>query len=176
MTVPPDDVSELRQLLRRVTRGLWHRNRPPEGLEMHLHSDPPLGRRHLGVLMHVASTGPQTVTEIAGDLDLSLPAASKLTTELEEHLLVDRREHPDDRRRTLVDLNAVTAGDVRAWIDSRNRPLEAALGELDEAERAAFLKGLRALAAALMEESDRGSFRPHHRSPHRRRSHPHRPV
>src|SRR5690348_12856148 len=101
MTIPREEIDELRGLLRRITRGMWHRRRPPEGLEMHLRSDPPLGRRHLGVLTHIASEGPRTVGEIARDLDLSLPAASKLTTELEEHLLVDRREHPEDRRRTL---------------------------------------------------------------------------
>src|SRR5581483_9047128 len=42
---------------------------------------------------------------------------------------------------------------------------------LDDGERAAFLKGLRALADALMEESEHGPLRPHHRHAHRRRPH-----
>ena len=80
---------------------------------------------------------------------LSLPAASKLTTDLEHHRLVRRREDPEDRRRTVVDLDPQTGERVRAWLEQRDRPLERALAALSPDERAAFLKGLRALAEAL---------------------------
>jgi DNA-binding MarR family transcriptional regulator len=89
---------------------------------------------------------------------------------------VDRREHPDDRRRTLVDLNALTEKQVRAWIGARDRPLTRALAGLSPAEREGFLKGLGALADALMEESACGPVRSHDRPAHRRGSHRHRPV
>jgi DNA-binding MarR family transcriptional regulator len=176
MTIPGDEAAELRLLLRRVTRGLFQRRRPPHELVARLHAEPPLGRRHLAVLAHVASEGPRTVGDVARELGLSLPAASKLTRDLEDHLLIHRREHTDDRRRTVVDLNALTEKDVRAWVEQRNAPLEEALAQLTAAERAAFLKGLRALAAALMEESEGGPVRSHDRPPHRRRQHPHRPL
>jgi DNA-binding MarR family transcriptional regulator len=157
-------------------RGLWTRRRPSPELAALVRGDPPLGRRHVALLAQVATATGQTVGELARALGLSLPAASKVTTELESHDLVARREDPEDRRRTVVDLAPRTAAKVKEWLALRDRPLERALASLTEAERAAFLKGLRALSDALMEESACGSVRPHHRSPHRRRSHRDRPV
>ena len=84
-----------------------------------------------------------------------------------------RREDPADRRRTLVALDDATAKAVQGWLERRHRPLDRALAALDEREREAFLKGLGALADALMEESACGPLRSHHRGPHRRRPHPH---
>jgi DNA-binding MarR family transcriptional regulator len=157
-------------------RGLWARRRPtPELLEL-VQREPPLGRRHVAVLAHIGTEGERTVGELARELGLSLPAASKLTTELETHNLVHRREHVDDRRRTVVDLNALTEDRVRAWLARRSLPLEHALESLSPAERAGFLKGLAALADALMEESPHGPLRSHHRTAHRRRSHRDRPL
>ncbi len=168
-----DDLSELRRLLRRVIRGSWTRRRPsPELLEL-VSGDPPLGRRHVGVLAHVAAEGERTVSEIAEDLGLSLPAASKLVGELEDHTLVSRREDPDDRRRTVVRLDPETSRRVLGWLGRRNEPLEAALATLTEEERQGFLKGMRALADALMEESPRGPLGRHHRKAHRRGPHRH---
>jgi DNA-binding MarR family transcriptional regulator len=171
-----DELVELRQLLRRVLRGTWSRRRPtPELLEL-VGGDPPLGRRHVGVLAHVAAEGERTVGEIARELGLSLPAASKLVGELEDHALVNRREDPDDRRRTVVRLDPATAKQVLDWLGRRNQPLEAALATLDSDERRAFLKGMRALADALMEESTCGPVGRHHRTAHRRGPHRDRPV
>jgi DNA-binding MarR family transcriptional regulator len=169
-------LRELRDDLRRVMRGLWARRRPTGELFALVHGDPALGRRHVGLLAHVGTNGPQTVSELAQALGLSLPAASKLTRELEAHRLVARREDPADRRRTVVALDETTAAAVRGWLDERNLPLERALAALDPDEQAAFLKGVRALADALMEESSCGPLRSHHREAHRRRTHRHRPV
>lgn len=171
-----DDLVELRMLLRRVMRGLWSRRRPTPELLALVAGDPPLGRRHVGVLAHVAAEGERTVSEIARDLDLSLPAASKLVGELEDHALVNRREHADDRRRTVVALDAETSKQVLAWLDRRNQPLEGALATLTAGERRAFLKGMRALADALMVESSCGPLRRHHRTAARRGAHRDRPV
>jgi DNA-binding MarR family transcriptional regulator len=171
-----EQLVELRTQLRRVMRGLWSRRRPSRELLELVSGDPPLGRRHVGVLSHIGAEGAQTVSEIAETVGLSLPAVSKLTRELEDHGLVERREDPADRRRTLVDLGPATAKHVKAWLARRDEPLEQALAALDETERAAFLKGLAALADALMEESPCGSQRSHHRAAHRRRPHRDRPV
>jgi DNA-binding MarR family transcriptional regulator len=181
MTIPDRDrdreLGELRVLLRRVLRGLWRRRRlPPEILELAHESGRRLGPRHLAVLAHIGTEGERTVGELARELGLSLPAASKLTRDLEDQLLVHRREHLDDRRRTVVALNPQTSKAVLTWLERRNRPLQLALDALAPAEREAFLKGLRALSDALMEESECGSLRPHHRAPHRRRPHRDRPV
>ncbi|MFZ1878739.1 MAG: helix-turn-helix domain-containing protein [Gaiellaceae bacterium] len=171
-----DDLGELHRLLRRVLRGTWSRRRPtPELLEL-VGGDPPLGRRHVGVLAHVAAEGERTVGEIARELGLSLPAASKLVGELEDHSLVSRHEDPGDRRRTVVRLDPETSKRVLGWLGRRNQPLEAALATLTADERAGFLKGMRALADALMEESSRGPLGCHHRTTHRRRPNRDRPV
>jgi len=157
-------------------RGLWARRRPSPELAALVRGEPQLGRRHVALLAQVGAAPGQTVGDLARALGLSLPAASKVTTELESHRLVTRREDPEDRRRTVVDLAPGTAARVQAWLVRRDQPLESALAALTAEERAAFLKGLRALADALMEESGCGSLRPHHRAPHRRRHNPDRPL
>lgn len=161
-----NEVRELRGLLRRVVRGLRGQHGPHLGPH-------PLGRRHVAVLAHVATEGPTAVSGLAAALGLSLPAASTLTRELEDARLVERREDPADRRRTVVAVDPSTGRAVADWLQARDAPLERALASLDERERAAFLKGLRALGDALMEESPCGPVRSHHRGPHRRGPHPH---
>jgi DNA-binding MarR family transcriptional regulator len=176
MITNDEQLTQLRESLRRVMRGLWARRRPtPELLEL-VSGDPPLGRRHVGLLAQIGTEGERSVGELARELDLSLPAASKLTRDLEDHGLVERREDPEDRRRTVVALSPRTAKRVRAWLEQRSKPLEQALATLDTTEREAFLKGLRALGDALMEESACGSERRHHRKAHRRGAHRDRPV
>jgi DNA-binding MarR family transcriptional regulator len=175
MVTNADKVRELRTLLRRVMRGLWaRRSATPELLA--LVEGASLGRRHVALLAQVGSEGERSVSELAHELGLSLPAASTLARELEERGLLERREDPADRRRTVVGLAPSTAKAVHEWLARRSRPLEQALGSLSQAEQDAFLKGLHALADALMEESPRGPLRPHHRHPHRRRQHRDRPV
>ena len=170
MITNEQQLAELRLALRRVMRGLWARRRPdPELLAG-------LARRHVGVLTHVGREGPETMGDVAAATGLSLPAASKLVRDLVEHGLLERREDPADRRRTLVELTPAAAPRVREWLERRERPLAQALATLAPAEREAFLKGLRALADALMEESACGTERPHHRAPHRRGPHRHRSV
>jgi DNA-binding MarR family transcriptional regulator len=176
MITNDEQLTQLRDSLRRVMRGLWARRRPtPELLEL-VSGEPPLGRRHVGLLAQIATEGERSVGELARELDLSLPAASKLTRDLEDHGLVERREDPEDRRRTVVALNPRTEKRVRAWLEQRSKPLEQALATLDTKEREAFLKGLRALGDALMEESACGPQRRHHRKAHRRGAHRDRPV
>ncbi len=176
MVTKRPQLDELRHDLRRVMRGLWQRRRPSDDLLAFVPSEPRLSRRHIAVLAHIGTEGERTVGELARELELSLPAASKLTRDLEDLSLVHRREHIDDRRRTVVDLNALTSDRVRAWLEQRDRPFVRTLTALTPDERDAFLKGLRTLGEALMEESADGPFRSHHRASHRRRSHRNRPV
>ena len=162
MITKETEVAELRSLLRRVMRGLWLRRRPaPELLEAA--GGAPLGRRHVALLAQVGTEGERSVGELAHELGLSLPATSSLVRELADQGLLERREDPTDRRRTVVGLAPAAAQTVQAWLARRDRPLVATLEALEPGERAAFLKGLRALADALMEESGRGPLRSHHR-------------
>jgi DNA-binding MarR family transcriptional regulator len=176
MVTKEQQLAELRRDLQRVLRGLWARRRPTGELLALVDGDPPLGRRHVGLLAQVGTDGEQTVSELAEALGLSLPAASRLAGELEDHRLVERSEDPADRRRTVVRLHPATKEAVDTWLERRREPLERTLAALDESERAAFLKGLHILSDALMEESGCGPVRSHHREAHRRRSDRHRSV
>jgi DNA-binding MarR family transcriptional regulator len=158
------EVRELRRLLRLVLRGMWRRRHPPTDLERFLHGDPPIGRRHIALLVHVGTEGERTVGQLAEELGISLPAASKLARDLEQHDLVHRREALEDRRRTMVYLNAQSSNDVEAWLDRRDEALRTTLAALDPDERSAFLNGLRVLADELMRESPHGPLRSHHRA------------
>jgi DNA-binding MarR family transcriptional regulator len=170
-------VRELRRVLRLVLRGLWRRRRrPPELLALVDDDGPPIGPRHVALLVYVGTEGARTVGQLADELGLSLPAASTLARDLARHDLVRRSEAEDDKRRTVVDLHPANEQQVRAWLERRDEPLRATLAALAPAERAAFLKGLETLANELMKESRCGSVRPHHRPPHRRGAHRHRPV
>jgi DNA-binding MarR family transcriptional regulator len=164
--IPGDEVAQLRHSLRHVLRGLWRRRGPGLGF----------GRRHAAVLSYVATADRPTVGEVAEALGLSLPAASKLARDLEDAGVLVRGEDPDDRRRTVLQLDEETGAQVRGWLADRDRPLIAALDALTPPERAAFLKGMNALAEALMKESPHGALGPHDRPPHRRRAHRHRPL
>lgn len=159
------ELEELRQTLRAVLRGLWRRRRVPFDAGPGTWNLTP---RHLAVLAHVGSEGPRTVGEIAAELGLSLPAVSKLSRELEAQAFVRRSEHIDDRRRTVVDLNALTSKRVLAWVEQRNAPLAATLEALTAEERRALLKGLHLLAEALRKEAREGGCGRGHRR--RRRS------
>ena len=76
MITKEQQLAELRSQLRRVMRGLWARRRPtPELLEL-VGGDPPLGRRHVGVLAQIGAEGAQTVGAIAEAVGVSLPAAT----------------------------------------------------------------------------------------------------
>jgi DNA-binding MarR family transcriptional regulator len=164
MITKEEQLAELRRLMRRVVRGLRSRHGP-----LHRRG----GRRETGLVAFLAQEGPTSVSDLAAALGVSLPAASTITRALEEQGLVERREDPDDRRRTLVALNEQTASEVRAWLEAHDRPFAKTLDALTADERAAFLKGLGVLAEALLEESAHGPLRPHHRASHRRRPHRH---
>src|SRR5579872_4480456 len=133
--ITEDQVALLRNLLQQVLRGLWARRRPTRELLELVAGEPPLGRRHVAVLAQIGAEGERTVGDLSRELGLTLPAASKLARELEEHGLVVRREDPADRRRTVVALAEATEAPVRAWLAGRSRPLEQALATLTEAER-----------------------------------------
>ena len=68
MVTNSNDLTELRHLLHRVMRGIWARRRPTPELLALVDGDPPLGRRHVGLLAHIGAEGEKTVSELAGEL------------------------------------------------------------------------------------------------------------
>lgn len=70
-------------------------------------------------LQMLREEGPQTVSSIAGHLNLSLGATSHLIDRLVQKELIDRREDPADRRQKLVSL-ASPGRDVLGDLDRRS--------------------------------------------------------
>jgi DNA-binding MarR family transcriptional regulator len=101
------------------------------------------------VLLHLARTGPLTVTEAARHLDRAQSVVSDIVTQLEAKALLERQIDPDDRRRTLVWLTPEGFDHLE-----RDREVLAiqllarAFAGMTAAERNALLRGLAALLDA----------------------------
>src|SRR6478609_3203644 len=101
------------------------------------------------VLLHLAVTGPLTVTEAARHLDRAQSVVSDVVTQLEAKGLLERQTDPDDRRRTLVWLTP--AGSDHLERDREvlaTQLLARAFAVMAPGDRAALLAGLAALLDA----------------------------
>ncbi|MBT2382150.1 MarR family winged helix-turn-helix transcriptional regulator [Streptomyces sp. ISL-11] len=105
-----------------------------------------LTARHGAVLPQLLAEQPLAVSELARRLRLSLSTTSELVGALDRAGLVERREDPANRRRTLVAIAESRLPAVRAFIASRSRPLLRALDSLSARDRAGFVAGLTAWA------------------------------
>jgi DNA-binding MarR family transcriptional regulator len=107
-----------------------------------------LGERHTRVLF-LLKDGPLSVSDLSSRLDVTLSTASLLVGELSRAGLVDRKEDEQDRRRTIVDLAPAHRDEVGNFLRRRASYVRVALEQLEPWERAALVKGLRAVVAAL---------------------------
>ena len=125
-----------------------------------------LGARHVTALLSVALYGPMTVTQLAERQRVMVKTASLIAVELEGAGLVERREDPADRRRTII---AIAKGKERAvdeGLTKRAAPLQRTLDRLIPAQRDALIAGLEALGEELSREREqRGNPRPHLQDP-----------
>ena len=107
--------------------------------------------RHAGALLQVAVGGPMTVSELALRLGVALPTASLVAAELSRAGWLARREDEADHRRTVLGVPEGRRPAVEDALSGVLGPLSRALAQLDGAERAGLVRGLRALARALDE-------------------------
>lgn len=105
-----------------------------------------LTARHGGVLAQLSTSGSVSVTDLARRLGVSLSTASELVGNLSRAGLVDRREDPVNRRRTLVDLAETHRTAVRGFVARRSAPLLTVLDGLSARDREGFARGLSAWA------------------------------
>jgi DNA-binding MarR family transcriptional regulator len=108
-----------------------------------------LGARHATALLSVALYGPLTVTQLAKRHHVTLKTASLIAVELEGAGLIERREDPADRRRTIV---AIAKGKERAvdeGLKKRAIPLQRTLDRLTAAQREGLITGLEVLVEEL---------------------------
>ena len=90
--------------------------------------------------------GPRTLRDIAADIGVDAPYATVIVDKLESHGLVERRPHPDDRRRKLVALT--DAGrDALTTVEKILRRPPAAMDRLSEEQRQVLLALLTELSA-----------------------------
>lgn len=158
---PPADAAgrsalfetELRDILLRVPSvvALLRRMDPPPAALGDIFDAHGLGPRHSRVLMVVAFRDELSVSEVAVQLDISLPAASLLIGELDRAGLLIRVDDSRDRRRTLVRVRPVYESAVLAWLELRVAPWRATLSRLSSRDRAGFVEGWRILHAELAE-------------------------
>jgi len=108
-----------------------------------------LGRRHLNVLVILSLSGPINVGELSRRLGVAHATASLLVGELSRAGVVQRAEDEADRRRTIVSLAEKHRREIMEFLTRRTGFARQALSALTPSERAAFVKGMRAMISAL---------------------------
>ncbi|HEY2714853.1 MAG TPA: MarR family transcriptional regulator [Solirubrobacterales bacterium] len=101
-----------------------------------------LAPRHLSLLALLLLGGPQSVSELAGQLRLAPTTVSLLVAELAAKEVLSRSEDPEDRRRRIVDIDPGHREAIAAWLEPGARAWQRALEPLSVAERARFVATL----------------------------------
>ena len=112
-----------------------------------------LGARHATALLSVALYGPMTITQLATRHHVMVKTASLIAVGLEGAGLIERREDPADRRRTII---AIAKGKER---NKRAAPLQRTLDRLTPAQRDGLIASLEVLGEELSRERDQGGRR-----------------
>lgn len=115
-----------------------------------------LGGRHATALLSVALYGPMTVTQLAKRHRMMVKTASLIAVELEAAGLIERREDPADRRRTILAIAKGKERAVDAGLNKRAAPLQRALDRLTPRQRDGLIVGLEVLGAELSREREHG--------------------
>jgi len=112
-----------------------------------------LGPRHVAALEQLRGE-PLGVGELASRLDLTLSTVSGVLADLDRAGFVERAVDDADRRRTIVQVAPGRRALVEEWLDGAAAPLSRVLAQLEEDERAAFVKAMGLLEAELTARGD----------------------
>lgn len=105
-------------------------------------------------LLHVLRTGgPQIMSRLSDDLGVTARNITALVDALEQDDLVERRQHPADRRATLVALTAHGEQLVRERFKAHRDRAAALFARLNSCEQADLLRLMQRLTAALAEHT-----------------------
>jgi DNA-binding MarR family transcriptional regulator len=108
-----------------------------------------LEQRHSGALLTIALYGPLTITQLAGRQHVTLKTASLIAVELEQAGLIQRREDPADRRRTIVTIAKGKERAINEGLNNRAAYLARALDRLTPQQREGLITGLEMLTEEM---------------------------
>ena len=108
-----------------------------------------LAARHTSALLTVALHGPMTITQLAERQRIKLKAASLTAVELEQAGLLERREDPADRRRTIVAIPKNKERAVSRGLLNRADYLRRTLDRLTPQQHDGLITGLNTLTEEL---------------------------
>ena len=136
-------------LIVHLARGLrWHGSQIPEDLRTMVRNAG-LAPRHITALVQIAAAGEMSVSLLAERLGVALTTASLLASQLASHGLVERKEDPEDHRRTLIRIperfDNITSGMFKGLLE----PIEQVLASISVQERDVLESALRRLVEAV---------------------------
>jgi DNA-binding MarR family transcriptional regulator len=99
-------------------------------------------------MLAVLAEGPQTIAQLASQLDVHGSTATRMCSRLESKQLVAKRPSPEDRREVLVTLRARGARVVDAVARRRRAEIAAVVANLSDAQRRALVDALTAFGDA----------------------------
>ncbi|MHB8380390.1 MAG: MarR family winged helix-turn-helix transcriptional regulator [Acidimicrobiales bacterium] len=109
------------------------------------HGGPGLSPSQISALATVEEFGPMRISTLATYEAMGAPAATRVVASLEELNLFERRDDPDDKRASVVDLNDVGRATLATLWNERTMGLSSRLDRLSAKERAAIDAALPAL-------------------------------
>jgi DNA-binding MarR family transcriptional regulator len=108
-----------------------------------------LEQRHTSALLTIALYGPMTITQLAGRHRVTLKTASLIAVELEQAGLIQRREDPTDRRRTIVTIPKAKERAINEGLNNRAAHLARTLNRLTPQQREGLITGLETLTEEM---------------------------
>ncbi|HVA53484.1 MAG TPA: MarR family transcriptional regulator [Acidimicrobiales bacterium] len=109
------------------------------------HGDPGLSPSQISALATVEEFGPMRISTLATYESMGAPAATRVVASLEELNLFERRDDPNDKRASVVDLSDVGRAALAKLWNERTIGLSSRLERLSAKERAAIDAALPAL-------------------------------
>ncbi|MCL4433753.1 MAG: MarR family transcriptional regulator [Actinobacteria bacterium] len=136
-------------LIVHLARGLrWHGSQMPEDLRTMVRNAG-LAPRHITALVQIAAAGEMSVSLLADRLGVALTTASLLASQLASQGLVERKEDPEDHRRTLIRIperfDDITSGMFKGLLE----PIEQVLASISAQDRGVLESALRKLVEAV---------------------------
>ncbi|MFB7473608.1 MarR family winged helix-turn-helix transcriptional regulator [Kitasatospora sp. NPDC056184] len=120
-----------------------------------------LAPRHLSMLSFLLFDGPMPVNQLAARLEVAPTTVSLMVSDLSRQGVVERREDPADRRRTIVTITEEpeTRAAIEGWLANGAAAWRSALAPLAPEERALFVRTVEAYEQGAAGPARAGDYR-----------------